>query len=110
MNPVPETDDLERRLAAVPEVRAFAAKPACPKCGHRDRLTGMQLWSGGCTGFDWHFCAGSCDERSQVQVIPGVIQTEVRNHCFGIFAEHLHLRCRRCGFHFLMQTREAAAR
>lgn len=62
------------------------------------------MWHGNCSGFDWGFCSGSKDEKVQVQVIPGILAAEQRPVCFGVFAEHLHMRCRRCGFTFLQAT------
>lgn len=102
-----ELDELDRQLAAVPVVLPYAAKPACPKCGARDRITANGLWHGSCSGFDWGFCPGSRNEKTPIQVVPGVVVGEQRTACFGIFQEHLHMRCRRCGFSFLQETAAA---
>lgn len=103
------TDELEQQLAAVPAVLPYCSFPACPKCGHRDRITPLLLWSGGSTGFDWGYCPGGRDEKTQVQVIPGLVTAEQRTVCFGVFVEHLHMRCRRCGFFFLQATAKGGA-
>ena len=104
MSQTDEIGQLESQLAAVPTVNPYRACPLCPKCGHKDRITGLYLWSGGSTGFDWAFCPGARDEKTTIQVIPGLVSTEQRTVCFGVFVEHLHMRCRRCGFFFLMAT------
>lgn len=100
---MPETQedtDLQMKVMAV---KPFERRPRCEKCGLRVTLLD-KLRSGGVAGANYTYCQGSLDSTATVH-LPFGGKTELSTTCFGVFEEHLHLTCHRCGHHSLMATR-----
>jgi hypothetical protein len=98
---------------ALPTVQAYARFPICPKCGYQlgAGIRFMALWrlAKGENAQRYLYCKGDCNSTVQV---PGLnLQTgEMRGidmpiPCFGVFQEHLHCACGRCGFGWLMDVK-----
>lgn len=99
---MPETQedtDLQMKVMAV---KPYEQRPTCEKCGLRVTVLD-RLRSGGIAGANYHYCPGSLDSTVNVH-LPFGGKTEMSTSCFGIFEEHLHLTCHRCGHHSLMAT------
>jgi len=87
---------------SAPALLPFRVNPSCPKCGvHVPALS--FLMNPGLATADLMYCVGSKNEKEDVHTPIGCCTVETG--CFGLFAEHLHLRCRRCGFKWLSHTR-----
>src|SRR5271166_1738692 len=97
-------------------VLPWSRYPACVKCGHQlgNGMLLFRAWTlaKGESAQKYSYCAG--DQNSTVPV-PGMhIEdgqatpkfVDVPVHCFGVYQEHLHLRCGRCGWQWLMAVKE----
>ena len=103
-------DDFKVSVATVyPWVRF----PTCPKCDFSLAL-GVPLirlivLANGSLAQSYAYCAG--DQDSQIRVPTLNISTGeqgiggVKVPCFGIVHEHLHLKCARCSFRWLMNVK-----
>lgn len=98
---------------AAPAVLPWVRFPACQKCGHTlgagIPLLALLCQAKGEAAQNYTYCLG--DQNSTVPVTslnpatgeirPAMVQTA----CFGIFHDHLHLACSRCGYRWLMAVR-----
>jgi len=84
----------------------------CPKCGwgpsHRPGW--MVRWFDiPHAAFKVSYCGGGLDAEKTARVV--TLQGEVEHTwnpaCAGVAEAHLHLSCTHCGYHFLMETRDA---
>jgi len=101
-----ETDTHEEQemvVVTVPEVKPFSRRPECAKCGSQVSFIG-DLLPFGYSFATYQYCPGNLDSKVKVRrfLQPEV---EMETSCFGIYEEHLHLRCNRCGYHSLMSTK-----
>lgn len=100
---------------SLPAVVPWTRYPVCPKCAHS---LGAGVWglrrlfaAKGDAAQNDTWCRG--DHNSTVQV-PGMHfgsegaqmrMADVPVTCFGVIDEHLHLRCGRCSFSWLMSVK-----
>jgi hypothetical protein len=92
----------ELELQKVMVVSPFERRPRCAKCGHR--VTWLdRLRAGVVSAFNYTYCEGSLDSTVNIRT-PFGGRAELSTTCFGVFEEHLHLTCHRCGHHTLMAT------
>lgn len=89
----------------VMELKPFEAWPTCQKCGLHVTLMDRVRSSNGVASANYSYCAGSLDSTVNVS-LPFGGKAEMSTSCFGVFEEHLHLTCNRCGFRWLMATRK----
>jgi hypothetical protein len=94
--------DTDLEITVMP-VHRYEARPACEKCGLRVTLVD-EIRQVGASAATWVYCKGSMDSTVEVNRLL-VGKTEVKTSCFGVFVEHLHLSCHRCGWHWLMATK-----
>ena len=110
-NPFPVyPGDQPDAIPAPPAIRPWEQFPACQKCGHMlgggDLAAAHKAARRGDCAQEMVYCHGSRDSTMKLPAInfetmlPGLVNTPVA--CFGIFEEHLHLRCARCKFCWLM--------
>lgn len=107
--PVPN----DETIISAPKVLPWTRFPECPKCGGSlgagIRLAAIWRALHGECAQAYSYCAG--DQNSTVRV-PGLNMTtgemgsmDIKTACFGVFHEHLHLRCGRCSFAWLMAVK-----
>jgi len=98
---------------SVPVVHPWTRYPVCQKCnasiGDGVRILRRLLAAWGRCSHNTAWCRG--DQNSQVKVPTLNIGTgemgfgSVQVPCFGIVDEHLHIKCARCGFDWLMAVK-----
>lgn len=100
---------------SVPLVHPYDRMPTCEKCGHSLRsmgyLFGLVMVAKGASSQVYNFCAGDLNSTANIEIhtpfseAPKQITLPIT--CFGVFVPHLHLKCGRCGYHWLMATKDA---
>jgi hypothetical protein len=98
---------------SVAEVSPWSRFPACPKCGYAlgagYRFLRCLAAVLGLNAQTYAYCKG--DQNSTVRQPALNLATgelgahEIRVPCFGLIDEHLHLKCGRCDFRWLMQCK-----
>ena len=101
-------------VPAPPDVKPWTQSPACEKCGHAlgagDPAAAQRALRRGDYAQEVIYCHGSRDSTMKLPAMnsdtmtPGLVNAPVA--CFGIFEEHLHVRCVRCKFCWLMACKE----
>lgn len=84
----------------------------CPKCGYGPwRVPGwiVQWFDLPWTRFKVIYCAGGMEAEKTVMnvTLMGAFEQTVTVACAGVSQAHLHQFCQHCGFHFLMETKDA---
>lgn len=100
---------------SVPVVHPWTPYPVCRACGHvlGAHLWGIRrfFWAKGNAAQNYAYCKGSHNSTFQAAGLrigtegPQIVQQDLPVTCFGIFDEHLHLACGRCGFVWLMAVK-----
>jgi hypothetical protein len=103
---------------ALPLLMPWMRYPVCEKCGYQ-LGNGMLLLRAlalakGKSSQAYCYCAGDMNSTIPVpgmhiergEATPKMVDVPV--HCFGVYQEHLHLRCGRCGWQWLMAVKEKA--
>ncbi len=98
---------------SVPAVHAYVRYPVCPKCGGTLGaglfIVRRLLLAFGRCAQQYAWCRG--DQNSQVQmptidIVTGQLGTVPMSiPCFGVYKEHIHCTCGRCGFMWLMDCK-----
>ena len=102
----------EFRVSVQP-VHPWTRYPECPKCGHTlgAHIWGIRrlFWAKGNAAQNYAWCKGDRNSQAHmptINIATGEVGTAPVNvPCFGIIEEHLHLRCGRCGFEWLMDCK-----
>lgn len=107
-----ETHQPDLETLSLPAVAAWVRFPACPKCGHALGAGHwlLALWAAarGESAQNYAYCQGNQNSSMQVPGIaigehgPSMALQSIPVACFGVYEEHLHCRCGRCGFQWLM--------
>jgi hypothetical protein len=100
---------------SAPRVLDYAVHPTCPGCGLDDRF-GLRPWwmwftrGARFTTLNVGFCPGGKPPTDTVPVaaIQGSPQMDVAFLCAGIDTPHVHLTCRGCNCHWIMQCWDPA--
>jgi hypothetical protein len=99
-----ETQEEAELDLKVMEIKPYEWRPMCEKCGLQVNRMDQLFRTSGVASADYTYCEGSLDSKVNVN-LPFGGKAEMSTTCFGVFEEHLHLKCRRCGFHWLMATK-----
>jgi ribosomal protein L37E len=102
-------------LAVMKPVPFQVQMRTCPKCGWGpSKRPGFLIrWFDiPHAAFKVSWCPGSQDleKVTKIVTLSGEVDHKYNPVCAGVSENHLHLSCTHCGFHFLMETRDAHAR
>lgn len=113
--PQQREQSIEEALASVPKLAPFTRFPVCPKCAY-ELGAGVPLlrwWfaARGNSAQAFSYCKGGSDENFQIPGMqmtaegPRLTAVNMPTLCFGVYEEHIHCKCGRCDFFWLMAVR-----
>lgn len=96
----------------VPPLHPYGSLPTCEKCGQGLRtmgtILGRVLSVFGVSAQTYGYCQGDLNSTVNVEIhlpFADAVKSTMPTTCFGVFVPHLHLKCGRCGYWWLMETR-----
>lgn len=100
-------------LLAAPQLAPFVpiSENSCRSCGmHVGRWGKFCSWLQNrmASVVDHHYCAGGKPPTESRGMMSAIVtgETETFNPCAGITEPHIHIRCRGCGYKWLMKPME----